>query len=363
MQTNIFAFWSFDFIILRTQRNGNYKEKTMSQQKVLVIGATGAMGRYLVPFLAEQGYRVDGVSFDDAVSSNPNVTYIKMNAKDAAAMSKLLENNYDAIVDFMTYPSAELSFAIPRMLDHTGHYLFLSSGRVYDNLEQPVRETSPRLLDTCKDPFLLNSDDYCIYKARGENLLRSMSRKNWTIIRPATTYSFMRYQLVTLEAANNVGRAFAGKAVVLPIQAKNVSATLSWGGDAARMIGKLVLLDKAMGEAYNINSAEHRTWGEIADYYKDICNLKAVWVDKEDYLSILQPDPYIRSSRWQLEYARLFERVVDNSKVLEATGLKQSEMIPMYDGLKMEISRCPRDHQWNVNKRMDDYLATMKIKE
>ena len=64
--------------------------------------------------------------------------------------------------------------------------------------------------------YLLNSDDYCIYKARGENLLFAMKRKNWTIVRPATTYSYLRYQLVTLEAADSVGRAFAGKPVVVP---------------------------------------------------------------------------------------------------------------------------------------------------
>ena len=30
-------------------------------RKVLVLGATGAMGQYLVPRLAAMGYRVDGV--------------------------------------------------------------------------------------------------------------------------------------------------------------------------------------------------------------------------------------------------------------------------------------------------------------
>ena len=34
-------------------------------RKVLVLGATGAMGQYLVPRLAAMGYRVDGVSIDD----------------------------------------------------------------------------------------------------------------------------------------------------------------------------------------------------------------------------------------------------------------------------------------------------------
>ena len=48
---------------------------------------------------------------------------------------------------------------------------------------------------------------------------------------------------------------------------------------------------------------------------------------------------------WQLECDRLFDRVIDNSKVLAATGMKQSELKALFDGLKMEIERCPKDHQ------------------
>ena len=332
----------------------------MKPEKVLVLGATGAMARYMIPFLAEKGCQVDGVALDAGESKYPNVKYYQGNAKDPALRAECLARNYDAIVDYLTYTTSEIPVVLPQLLDHTGHYIFLSSGRVYDNLEKPVRETSPRLIDTSKDPYLLNSDDYCIYKARGENLLFAMKRKNWTIVRPATTYSYLRYQLVTLEAADSVGRAFAGKPVVVPEQARNKPATLSWGGDAGRMIGALLFCDSALGEAYNINSAEHHTWQEIADFYKDICNLKAVWVDKEDYLKILNPNPYNRAKRWQLEYARLFDREVDNSKVLAATGMKQSDMMPLYDGLKMEIDRTPRDYPWPNNQRMDDYLAAMK---
>lgn len=332
----------------------------MEAKRVLAIGATGAMGRYLVPFLAERNCRVTVLALDDPDKPLPGVKYLKGDGKDPAIRDGLLAQNFDAIVDFLYYPSRELAPTLTRMLDHTGQYVFLSSGRVYANLECPVRETSPRLIDVSDDRLLLNSDDYCIAKARGENILRSRPKKNWTIVRPATTYSYLRYQLVTLEAANTVGRARQGKPVVLPEQARCKPATLSWGGDAGRLIGGLLFCDGALGEDFNINSAEHHTWQEIADYYKDICGLKAVWVDKEDYLRILDPDPYAYRVRWQLEYARLFDRIVDNRKVLAVTGMKQSDMRPLYDGLKMEIERTPADYPWKDNPRMDAYLAAMK---
>jgi nucleoside-diphosphate-sugar epimerase len=332
----------------------------MKPEKVLVLGASGAMARYMIPFLAENGCQVDGLALDKVESKYSNVKYYQGNAKELNVLREFLPKRYDAIVDFLTYPTSEIPFYLPQLLDNTDHYIFLSSGRVYDNLEKPVKETSPRLLDSSNDPLLLNSDDYCMYKARGENLLFSWKRKNWTIVRPSTTYSYLRYQLVTLEAANTVGRAFAGKKVVVPEQAKDKPASLSWGGDAGKMIGKLLFCDAALGEAFNVNSAESHTWGEIADYYKDICDLDAVWVDKEDYLKILNPDPYSLGTRWQLEYARLFDREVDNSKVLTVTGMKQNELMPLYDGLKMEIARTPKDYPWPNNQRMDDYLAAMK---
>ena len=329
-------------------------------KKVLVLGATGAMGQYLVPRLASMGYRVDAVALVDPREPVPGVSYLKANVKEPGVLQKLLGNRYDGIVDFLTYSTAELSWYLPQALNHTDHYIFLSSCRVFDDLEHPVRESSPRLIDASENIVLRNSDDYSIYKARGENILRSFSRKNWTIIRPAITYSLMRYQLVTLEAPNTVGRARAGKAAVVPEQAKNVQATMSWAGDVARMIAGLLFLDQARGETYTVSTSEHRTWGEIADYYKEICNLQSIWVDKEEYISILNSDPYSFGARWQLEYDRLFDRIIDNSKILAATGMTQAELMPLYDGLEHEISRCPADVEWPVNERMDSFLAARK---
>lgn len=328
----------------------------MQNKKILVLGA-GIMASHMVPFLAEQGYEIDVFTLRDEESKYPNVKYYKTDATDPATRKQYLANNYDCIVDYLQYSSQQAPFVLPEMLDHTGQYIFTSTGRIYDNLECPVKETSPRLLDSCQDPLLINSDDYCIKKARCENVIFASEKKNWTIIRPSTIFGYLRYQLVTLEAANTVGRAFAGKKVVVPIQAKDKPASLSWAGDAGKLIGKLVFNDKAFCETFNINSAESHTWGEIADYYKDICGLQAVWVDKEDYINILEPNPYNLAKRWQLEYARLFDREVDNSKVLAATNTSQSEMRLLYDGLKYEIDRTPRNHPFANSQRMDDYIA------
>lgn len=341
------------------------KGKNMKGKKILVLGGTGAMGQYLVPALAERGAAVTVSYINDVVKPPPvpGVKYVEGNAKDVSFLRELLKEGFDAIVDFLVYPTRDLIHCLPFLTENTDHYIYLSTYRIYDNKEIPIKETSPRLLDSTEDIFLKNSDDYSIYKARGENILHALPRKNWTIIRPAITYSLFRNQLVTLEAAFTVGRAFQNKKTALPLSAKNIQGTMTWAGDVAQMIKGLLFNEKAMGEAYTVATAEHHSWGEIADYYKDICGLESVWVDDEDYIDmtikIMGYDPfYGRLARYQLIYDRLFDRIIDNSKILGATGMKQEELMPLYKGLELEINRCPKDHDFHWDTTPMDELLT-----
>ena len=95
-----------------------------SEKKVLVLGSSGAMGRYLLPRLSEAGYRIDAVSLDHQETALPGVRCIQANAKERSVYGDLLKNGYDGIVDFLTYCTGELSWYLPQILDHTDHYLF-----------------------------------------------------------------------------------------------------------------------------------------------------------------------------------------------------------------------------------------------
>ena len=341
----------------------------MSAKKVLVLGATGAMGKYLIPLLAEKGYDITAIYRNDALTGcgitcdAPNVRYIEADAMNLATYREIISTHYDGIVDFLIYNTICLPVYLPQILAAADHYIYFSSYRVYDGKDVPVTEESRRLIDTADNCWLKVSDDYCIYKARGENALRESGLKNWTIVRPSITYSLMRNQLVTLEVAHTTVRALAGKKTVLPIQARDVQGTMTWAGDNARMLAELLFNPVAYGETYSLTTSEHHTWGEIAEMYKQICGLECVWVDKEDYLDIICPKSAVNrpNVNWQLECDRLFNRVMDNSKVLAATGLKQEELMPLRRGLEMEINRFPRDNnpfdgKDDVSIRMDEYL-------
>lgn len=331
--------------------------------KVLVLGATGAMGRYVVPKLLERGHTVDAVSIDDVTSTDKRLRYIKANAYDISFMKELLKEKYDGIIDFMIYNTAKFADRFELLLGSTDHYIYLSSYRIYANEEHPIVETSPRLLDVSKDKKFIETEDYSLYKARGENILRSSAFNNWTAIRPAITYSSFRYQLVTLEALVNIPRARRGVPVLLPEEALNVEGTMSWGGDVAEMIVRLLFNEKAKREIYTVATSEHRKWKEVAEFYRDIIGLEYVPVDTETYLRCFTPDRSIApTARYQLEYDRLFDRIIDNTKVLEATGLKQSDLMPLHKGLEYELSRLPKDYEWQhtcINDNMDFFLKEM----
>ena len=332
-------------------------------KKILVIGATGAMGIYLVPELLRKGYQVDALSLDDMTSDHPMLTYIKGDGKDIPFLESLLKNKYDAIVDFLLYYSPEEFSRYDKLyLENTKHYIFLSTYRVYADSQTPITEASPRLLDTETDEAFLNSGDYSIYKAQEEEVLKASGYRNWSIVRPAITYSSNRFQLVTLEANTVVYRMLTGKTVVLPEEAMEKQATMSWAGDLAKMFSAIILNPEAYGEVYTFATAEHHTWREVAEIYREIGNLKYVTVNMEDYLNIIAPGSI--GSRQQLTYDRCFNRVVDNSKVLKAAGLKQSDLMPLKDGLKAELAKIRLEdlkHTQPVNDRMDQYLTDQGI--
>ncbi|MBQ4050146.1 MAG: NAD-dependent epimerase/dehydratase family protein [Oscillospiraceae bacterium] len=329
-------------------------------KKILVLGGTGAMGIYLVPELIRMGHAVDVVSLDERVSDDPNLRYITADAMDNDFLEKILKNGYSGIVDFMIYKTPQFRARYELLLNNTDHYIYLSSYRVY--ADSPViTETSPRLLDVSGDQEYLATEDYSLIKARGEDILAASSFDNYTMIRPAITFSSFRYQLVTLEANVFVDRMYKGKTVLLPEAAMDVQATMSWAGDVAKMIARLLFKKHTMKERYTLATAEHQTWGEVAGYYREIGGLKPLWVDTETYLKMHSGsetiDPH---KRWQLDYDRLFNRVVDNRKILEATGMKQSELMKVKDGLAYELSRLPKGYVWpesKSNDMMDAYLA------
>ena len=307
-------------------------------KKVLVLGGTGAMGSYLVPKLVARGYQVDAVTLDKVESKVSNLKYIRTDAMDVFNARKIINQGYDGIVDFMMYRTHEFLDRQQMLLGNTDHYIFLSSYRVFDDSEIPTKETSPHLLDSSRDVDFLASDDYTLFKAREERIIRTRNYKNYTIVRPAITYSKRRAQLVTLEREHMLPYIKSGKSIPLPEAAKDVQGTMTWAGDVAEMVARLLLKEEAKCNDFNVTTSEHHSWDEIAGYYKDIFGLNYHYVSEEEYVKFRcgGEESKYNEILWQLRYDRLLNRVMDNEKVLKATHLKQSDLTTLYDGLKRE---------------------------
>jgi len=330
-------------------------------KKILILGATGAMATYLIPELLGKGYIVDGVTIENVESDNENLTYITHDAKDMAFLQEILKNGYDAVVDFMIYNVLEDFKPYYKLFtENTEHYLFFSTYRVYAD-DAPLTENSKRLLDIELPENFVMEREYSIYKAQEEDYLRASDFKNFTIIRPAITYSKRRLQLTTLEANTFAYRMLTGKTVVLPESAMDKQATMTWAGDVAKMLSAIILNPKAYGETYTVSTSEHMTWREIAEIYKEVGGLEYITVDDDTYIQIVAGDgDWAKYARQQLLYDRCYDRIVDNSKILALMGAKQEELMPIREGLKREFSQMTVEKigcNEGANARMDAFLA------
>lgn len=334
-------------------------------KKILILGATGAMATYLIPALLEQGMYITGVTLDEARSEHENLNYVQADAMDLDFLRSTLAEGYDAVFDFLVYNTKELyAQYYPMFLASTSHYIFFSTYRVYAG-EYPLTEESPRLYDVALPDDFVTEKEYSIYKAQEEDMLRASGYKNFTIVRPAITYSQCRFQLTTLEADLLIYRMLRGQPVILPEGAMECQATMTWAGDVAKMLSAILFNREAFGQTYTVSTAEHHTWREIAEMYGRIGGLKYITVPNEEYLRIFGGSVY---SKQQLEYDRCFHRVIDNSKILTLMGATQEDLMPLEKGLRLEFEALTQERLAKIgckaesNAIMDRYLAQIQEK-
>lgn len=289
--------------------------------EILILGGTGAMGKSLVDELAKRGDTLYITSRRSIKSENSNVNYIQGNAHDLNFLRALLSRHYDAIVDFMVYHTKEFEERIHLFLASTDQYMFLSSCRVYAQSEEPLRENSDRLYDVCKDSEYLATDEYALTKAKQENILMKSGQKNWTIIRPYITYSNERMQLGVFEKEEWLYRALKGKPIVFTSDIAAKRTTLTSGKDVAKAMACLIGNKKAYGEIYHITGNQSMTWGNILEIY---CNAIEKVKGKRPEIFMLSKAVKTKAigNLAQLKYDRLYNRMFDNSKIINETDGK-----------------------------------------
>jgi len=328
--------------------------------KILVLGGTGAMGRYLVNLLAEQGNQVV-VTSRTRTGRNGNIEFITGNAQDELFLMELLGQQWDAIVDFMAYSTAIFKSRYKYFLNASGHYIYLSSSRVYADSEVPLTESSPRLLDITEDKAYLETDEYALSKARQENILFSSPQKNWSIVRPYITYSDERLQLGVQEKEDWLYRALQGKSIVTSSDIQSKYTTLTFGADVAKGIASLIGRVDAHSEAFHITSNISISWSEVLKTYTRVldsnlnCNPQVLLQNMADFMGW-------RAGKYQITYDRLYDRKFDNSKINKYvdTSTFISPKIGLSDCLKKFINSDSPQFKaldWKVEAKRDLLLG------
>jgi nucleoside-diphosphate-sugar epimerase len=202
----------------------------------------------------------------------------------------------------------------------------------------PVTEDAPRLYDVSQDAEFLANEDYAVPKSKCEDFLRSECQgQNWTIVRPVISFSQYRMDLYVHSGKMVLEYPKEGKPLYIPASSRYLTAGLDWAGNSGKLIANLLFKPHTYGEAYTVSSAPNLTWDEVAAIYGELTGLKVEWCSDEEFLDRY---PKFREKRkWMLVYDRMFDRVIDNSKILAATGLKREDFGTIREGISVELKK------------------------
>ena len=309
-----------------------------NNKKVLLIAGGGTLGTHVANELLRLGSSVDIICPEDKVSNNPKLRFHQAYVSRELLEKLFAENHYDGIVDFIHYKDPEeYKKNYEFLIKHTDHLFFLSSYRVYAETKEMLTEESPRLLDVVTDKEFLAKENYAIPKSICEDWLRSEHKgENWTIVRPVISFSHTRMDLLLYSGTEIVKAVDNNKALLMPKTVKNNAAGIDWAGNSGKLIANLFFKDHTYGETYTIYSGHGATWGDVAAAYEEVMGAEIVWGEEDDYVATLPFDrkPWLRDM-WY--HDRIYERRIDASKVLAATGLTQKDFKSIADGIRYEL--------------------------
>lgn len=308
--------------------------------RTLLIGGTGAIGGHLSELLVNYGNEVV-VTTRTERKSRERISYVTGDAHDPLFLGKILSKGWDAVIDFMLWSSCEFEGACGQLLSNCEHYIYLSSYRVFADAPL-ITERSPRLLDVVNDGEYLATDEYALAKARQEDILRRSGRRNWTIVRPAITYSQGRFQLCTLECDTWFPLAISGHVIPLSEDMLAKTTTMTWGGDVARMISLLIGRDDAKGEDFNVCTSKNAQWNDVLETYRAVVPFNVKQIPERLYERAV-------GGVYQCRYDRLFNRVIDNSKIIAFTGLRESDLLSIDEGIAREFSKYVQGNHFKIS--------------
>jgi len=316
-----------------------------ADKRVLLIAGGGTLGTYVAEELLRLGATVEIICPEEKVSDNERLIFHQSLATVELLKDLFAKKHYHGIVNFIHYKELEDYQQIhPLLIENTDHLIFLSSYRVYADEQHPVTETAPRLLDVITDRDFIENEKYAVPKAKCEDYLRNeRAGEPWTIIRPVISSSDKRLDLLLYSGHRIPEAADSGEELLLPEMVRNFTAGFDWAGNSGKLIANLLFKPETFGDTYTIYSGHGMTWGEVAALYQKLTNVKIRWCSEEEYLDFNPVLTNVKAMGWAWKHDRRYNRDVDCSKVLKATGLTSADFTSIEDGLRRELKKLGRD--------------------
>jgi nucleoside-diphosphate-sugar epimerase len=297
----------------------------------LLLGGTGVIGKELTKLIQKENRLCVVTTRSNNFSTNPNLIFETGNAKNLQFLQELnMKYKIDKIVDFMNYRTDEFSKNYSYLSTICNHYIFISSCRVFrDTQKKKIDEQTDHLLNRLIDKQYLATDEYALSKSRQELIIKNSEFKNWTIARPYLTYGDGRLQLGPFEKPIIENRLVSNREILFPIEMVKIKTTLTHSKDVADLIFSLFGKENSFMNSYNLTSNQSITWEEVIDVYKKHLKLKFKIVTLDKFMSL--PVDYDVMTR-----DRLYNRIFDNSKILDLAKKHNKVFINFETGLKIE---------------------------
>jgi nucleoside-diphosphate-sugar epimerase len=307
-------------------------------KKVLLIAGGGTRGTHTARELLRLGAAVDVICPEEKVSNDPKLTFHRALVSHELLDELFSKYHYDGVVDFIHYKDPEqYKVMYDHLRAHIDHVIFLSSYRVYANSDEKITENSPRLLDVESDKDFLARETYALPKSVCEDWLRrERAGEHWTIVRPVISFSHLRLDLLLYSGTKVLKAAEEHRPLLLPKTVKDYGAGIDWAGNSGKLIANLLFKPHTYGETYTVYSNHGATWGEVAAAYEEVTGVQIVWCEEAEYVASLQLDqhPHLYDM-WY--HDRIYNRRIDGSKILAATGLARSDFAALADGIRYEL--------------------------
>lgn len=278
---------------------------------ILIIGGTRNLGHKLAHRLVATGHQVTvlnrGKTRDELP---PQIERLHGDRTDPAELVRLLHGrSFDAVVDTALYKGAEVEPIVRLFHDHTGHYVFISSGQVYlvrEGIERPFREDEyeGRLMPSPK-PNTYGYEEwvYGIEKRRAEDALRAA----WET--QGFPYTSLRLPMVNSDRDHfhrlysYILRLKDGGPILAP-STPNYPLRHVYAEDVVTAVMHVIESGRGKGEAYNISQDESLSLDEFLALLGEALGVPAQVVRvRRDLLEAngFLPDCSPFSERWMSE--------------------------------------------------------------